>query len=77
MNRFSCLTVALVMGVMLPAQLRPVPGSQPVRPVFQASDVVCSGRVESLRVLGGGVQSGEWHFAFEAGLGVGLRAGCL
>lgn len=51
MNRFSCLIVALAMSKMLLADLVPVPGSQPVRPVFEASDVVCSGRVKSLRVL--------------------------
>ncbi len=51
MNRFSCLIVALAMSMMLSAQPRPVPGSQRVRPVFETADVVCSGRVESLRVL--------------------------
>ncbi|MFZ0745350.1 MAG: hypothetical protein WAM85_13145 [Terracidiphilus sp.] len=51
MNRFSCLIAVLAMSRMLLADLVPVPGSQKVRPVFEASDVVCSGRVESLRVL--------------------------
>ena len=51
MNRFSCLIVALAMSKMLFADLAPAPGSQPVGPVFDASDVVCSGRVESLRVI--------------------------
>jgi hypothetical protein len=51
MNRFSCLIVALAMSMMLSAQPSPVPGSQRVKPVFEAADVVCSGRVESLRVL--------------------------
>lgn len=51
MNRLSCLIIALAMSMMLSAQPSPVPGSQPVKPVFEAADVVCSGRVESLRVL--------------------------
>lgn len=51
MNRFSCLVVALAMSKMLLADLVPAPGSQRVKPVFEASDVVCSGRVDSLRVL--------------------------
>lgn len=51
MNRLVCVAAALAMSKMLFADLVPVPGSQQVRPVFEASDVVCSGRVESLRVL--------------------------
>ncbi len=48
----SYLLVALVMSKVLSAQPGPLPGSQLVKPVFDAADVVCSGRVESLRVLG-------------------------
>jgi hypothetical protein len=51
MNRISCLIVALAMSKILSAELMPTPGSQPVKPVFDAADVVCSGRVESIRVL--------------------------
>ena len=60
MYRLSCLIVALAMSKMLLAQLVPVPGSQPVKLLFEAADVVCSGRVESLHVLEGkGVETGN------------------
>ena len=53
MKKLCGLFVVLAVSMILSAQPRPVPGSQRVKPVFDAADVVCSGRVESLRVLEG------------------------
>lgn len=51
MRLFLALPGTLVLSGLLLADIVPTPGTQPVKPVFDQADVVCSCAVESLNVL--------------------------
>ncbi len=51
MNRLMCLALTLWCSIALLAEISPVPGTQHVVPVFDLSDLVCSGFVSKTEVL--------------------------
>jgi hypothetical protein len=50
MKRATALLLAAACAAAAAAQPGPIPGTQPVRPVFEQSDVVCLGRVGSVAI---------------------------